>query len=148
MSPQNQNRMMSERVFSQTLIGRVLADDIYMGQRSIAIRNQAIGIGLVNRLIILRTQAISIRTPFTFILVKNFVATEFNIELCLSGSSSFKREQNKICLLCKDNFMAIHMSMPYQIFTMFNFTLYCNKQIIDCMGFILNMIFLNLFRIK
>nr|YP_010253942.1 RNA polymerase beta'' subunit [Glycosmis parviflora]QTZ18482.1 RNA polymerase beta'' subunit [Glycosmis parviflora] len=65
VSPQNQNRMMSERVFSQTLIGRVLADDIYMGPRSIAIRNQDIGIGLVNRLITLRTQAISIRTPFT-----------------------------------------------------------------------------------
>nr|BEV75353.1 RNA polymerase subunit beta'' [Boenninghausenia albiflora] len=64
-SPQNQNRMMSERVFSQTLIGRVLADDIYMGPRCIAIRNQDIGIGLVNRLITFRTQAISIRTPFT-----------------------------------------------------------------------------------
>nr|YP_010411210.1 RNA polymerase beta'' subunit [Psilopeganum sinense]UQJ72589.1 RNA polymerase beta'' subunit [Psilopeganum sinense] len=65
VSPQNQNRMMSERVFSQTLIGRVLADDIYMGPRCIAIRNQDIGIGLVNRLISFRTQAISIRTPFT-----------------------------------------------------------------------------------
>nr|YP_010395495.1 RNA polymerase beta'' subunit [Haplophyllum dauricum]UQJ73023.1 RNA polymerase beta'' subunit [Haplophyllum dauricum] len=65
VSPQNQNRTMSERVFSQTLIGRVLADDIYMGPRCIAIRNQDIGIGLVNRLITFRTQAISIRTPFT-----------------------------------------------------------------------------------
>nr|YP_009472334.1 RNA polymerase beta'' subunit [Khaya senegalensis]APO08656.1 RNA polymerase beta'' subunit [Khaya senegalensis] len=60
-----QNRMVSERVFSQTLIGRVLADDIYMGPRCIAIRNQDIGIGLVNRFITFRTQAISIRTPFT-----------------------------------------------------------------------------------
>nr|YP_010266453.1 RNA polymerase beta'' subunit [Acer ukurunduense]UIE10256.1 RNA polymerase beta'' subunit [Acer ukurunduense] len=60
-----QNRMMSERVFSQTLIGRVLADDIYIGPRCIAIRNQDIGIGLVNRFITFRTQAISIRTPFT-----------------------------------------------------------------------------------
>nr|YP_009503842.1 RNA polymerase beta'' subunit [Xylocarpus rumphii]AXA07302.1 RNA polymerase beta'' subunit [Xylocarpus rumphii] len=60
-----QNRMMSERVFSQTLIGRVLADDIYMGPRCMAIRNQDIGIGLVNRFITFRTQAISIRTPFT-----------------------------------------------------------------------------------
>nr|YP_009019878.1 RNA polymerase beta' subunit [Azadirachta indica]AHJ91308.1 RNA polymerase beta' subunit [Azadirachta indica] len=60
-----QNGMMSERVFSQTLIGRVLADDIYMGPRCIAIRNQDIGIGLVNRFITFRTQAISIRTPFT-----------------------------------------------------------------------------------
>lgn len=60
-----QNRMMSERVFNQTLIGRVLADDIYMGPRCIAIRNQDIGIGLVNRFITFRTQTISIRTPFT-----------------------------------------------------------------------------------
>nr|YP_009862523.1 RNA polymerase beta'' subunit [Aphanamixis polystachya]QKD75729.1 RNA polymerase beta'' subunit [Aphanamixis polystachya] len=60
-----QNRMMPERVFSQTLIGRVLADDIYMGPRCIAIRNQDIGIVLVNRFITFRTQAISIRTPFT-----------------------------------------------------------------------------------
>nr|YP_009924732.1 RNA polymerase beta'' subunit [Melia azedarach]QNH69016.1 RNA polymerase beta'' subunit [Melia azedarach]WCZ70994.1 RNA polymerase beta'' subunit [Melia azedarach]WRQ16366.1 RNA polymerase beta'' subunit [Melia azedarach] len=59
------NGMMSERVFSQTLIGRVLADDIYMGPRCIAIRNQDIGIGLVNQFITFRTQAISIRTPFT-----------------------------------------------------------------------------------
>nr|QXU76147.1 RNA polymerase beta'' subunit [Biebersteinia heterostemon] len=59
------NSMMSERIFSQTLIGRVLADDIYMGPRCIAIRNQDIGIGLVNRFITFRTQAISIRTPFT-----------------------------------------------------------------------------------
>nr|QHE65492.1 RNA polymerase beta'' subunit [Peganum harmala]QSX42965.1 RNA polymerase beta'' subunit [Peganum harmala]QWC55024.1 RNA polymerase beta'' subunit [Peganum nigellastrum] len=65
VSPQTQTRMMSERVFSQTLIGRVLADDIYMGPRCIAIRNQDIGIGLVNRFITFRTQAISIRTPFT-----------------------------------------------------------------------------------
>nr|QWY88357.1 RNA polymerase beta'' subunit [Leplaea laurentii]QWY88442.1 RNA polymerase beta'' subunit [Leplaea thompsonii] len=63
LSPQN--RMMPERVFSQTLIGRVLADDIYMGPRCIAIRNQDIGIVLVNRFITFRTQAISIRTPFT-----------------------------------------------------------------------------------
>nr|QJX65554.1 RNA polymerase beta'' subunit [Cipadessa cinerascens] len=60
-----QNRMMPERVFSQTLIGRVLADDIYTGPRCIAIRNQDIGIVLVNRFITFRTQAISIRTPFT-----------------------------------------------------------------------------------
>nr|YP_010398108.1 RNA polymerase beta'' subunit [Perrottetia racemosa]UQK92918.1 RNA polymerase beta'' subunit [Perrottetia racemosa] len=60
-----QNRMMPERIFIQTLIGRVLADDIYMGPRCIAIRNQDIGIGLVNRFITFRTQPISIRTPFT-----------------------------------------------------------------------------------
>nr|AKF43117.1 RNA polymerase beta'' subunit [Francoa sonchifolia] len=60
-----QNGMMSERIFIQTLIGRVLADDIYMGTRCIAIRNQDIGIGLVNRFITFRTQPIYIRTPFT-----------------------------------------------------------------------------------
>nr|YP_009234545.1 RNA polymerase beta'' subunit [Euptelea pleiosperma]AMD08263.1 RNA polymerase beta'' subunit [Euptelea pleiosperma] len=59
------NGMMTERIFIQTLIGRVLADDIYMGSRCIAIRNQDIGIGLVNRFITFRAQPISIRTPFT-----------------------------------------------------------------------------------
>nr|UGV23355.1 RNA polymerase beta'' subunit [Sloanea cordifolia]UGV23441.1 RNA polymerase beta'' subunit [Sloanea dasycarpa]UGV23527.1 RNA polymerase beta'' subunit [Sloanea longiaculeata]UZT27714.1 RNA polymerase beta'' subunit [Sloanea sinensis] len=59
------NGMMPERIFIQTLIGRVLADDIYMGSRCIAIRNQDIGIGLVNRFITFRTQPISIRTPLT-----------------------------------------------------------------------------------
>nr|ANP25494.1 RNA polymerase beta II subunit [Eucommia ulmoides] len=60
-----QNGMMLERVFIQTLMGRVLADDIYMGPRCIATRNQDIGIGLVDRFIIFRAQPISIRTPFT-----------------------------------------------------------------------------------
>nr|UBS92120.1 RNA polymerase beta'' subunit [Primula obconica subsp. obconica]UBS92203.1 RNA polymerase beta'' subunit [Primula obconica subsp. obconica] len=60
-----QNGMMPERIFIQTLIGRVLADDIYMGSRCIATRNQDIGIGLINRFITFRTQPISIRTPFT-----------------------------------------------------------------------------------
>nr|YP_010033988.1 RNA polymerase beta'' subunit [Huodendron tibeticum]QOW83362.1 RNA polymerase beta'' subunit [Huodendron tibeticum] len=59
------NGMMPERIFIQTLIGRVLADDIYMGPRCIATRNQDIGIGLINRFITLRAQLISIRTPFT-----------------------------------------------------------------------------------
>nr|YP_009699630.1 RpoC2 [Grubbia tomentosa]QEJ87552.1 RpoC2 [Grubbia tomentosa]QEJ87722.1 RpoC2 [Grubbia tomentosa] len=59
------NGMMPERIFIQTLIGRVLADDIYMGSRCIATRNQDIGIGLVNRFITFRAQPISIRTPFT-----------------------------------------------------------------------------------
>nr|YP_010686346.1 RNA polymerase beta'' subunit [Cyclamen rohlfsianum]WBR35253.1 RNA polymerase beta'' subunit [Cyclamen rohlfsianum] len=59
------NGMMPERIFIQTLLGRVLADDIYMGPRCIASRNQDIGIGLINRFITFRTQPISIRTPFT-----------------------------------------------------------------------------------
>nr|ATL62521.1 RNA polymerase beta'' subunit [Luculia grandifolia] len=59
------NGMMPERFFIQTLIGRVLADDIYLGRRCIATRNQDIGVGLVNRFITFRAQPISIRTPFT-----------------------------------------------------------------------------------
>nr|YP_009868291.1 RNA polymerase beta'' subunit [Pterocarpus santalinus]AZP79330.1 RNA polymerase beta' subunit [Pterocarpus santalinus]QHD47777.1 RNA polymerase beta' subunit [Pterocarpus santalinus]QKG62686.1 RNA polymerase beta'' subunit [Pterocarpus santalinus] len=59
------NGMMPERVLIQTLIGRVLADDIYIGSRCVAIRNQDIGIGLTNRFINFQTQSISIRTPFT-----------------------------------------------------------------------------------
>nr|YP_010191980.1 RNA polymerase beta'' subunit [Evolvulus alsinoides]QZN05622.1 RNA polymerase beta'' subunit [Evolvulus alsinoides] len=60
-----QNGMMPERLFIQTLIGRVLADDIYIGPRCIATRNQNIGVGLVNRFITFRAQPILIRTPFT-----------------------------------------------------------------------------------
>nr|QBC71092.1 RNA polymerase beta subunit [Agdestis clematidea] len=59
------NGMMPERIFIQTLIGRVLADDIYMGSRCMATRNQDIGVGLVNRFITFRTQPIYVRTPFT-----------------------------------------------------------------------------------
>nr|YP_009673569.1 RNA polymerase betasubunit [Chieniodendron hainanense]QDF43157.1 RNA polymerase betasubunit [Chieniodendron hainanense] len=55
---------MTERILIQTLIGRVLADDIYMGLRCIAARNQDLGIELVNRFITLRAQSIYIRTPF------------------------------------------------------------------------------------
>nr|WRO37252.1 RNA polymerase beta'' subunit [Amorphophallus kachinensis] len=62
VSPRNG---MTGRIFIQTLIGRVLADDIYMGLRCIAARNQDIGIGLVNRFITFRAQPIYIRTPFT-----------------------------------------------------------------------------------
>nr|YP_010707879.1 RNA polymerase beta'' subunit [Helicanthes elasticus]WCQ87222.1 RNA polymerase beta'' subunit [Helicanthes elasticus] len=57
--------MLMERIFSQTLIGRVLADDIYTGSRCIAARNHDIGIGLANRLRTFRGQPISIRAPFT-----------------------------------------------------------------------------------
>nr|YP_010484696.1 RNA polymerase beta'' subunit [Callitriche stagnalis]YP_010880601.1 RNA polymerase subunit beta'' [Callitriche hermaphroditica]UVW80221.1 RNA polymerase beta'' subunit [Callitriche stagnalis]WHU54388.1 RNA polymerase subunit beta'' [Callitriche hermaphroditica] len=65
ISVSTRNGMMPERIFIQTLIGRVLADDIYMGTRCIATRNQDIGIGLVNRFITFRAQPIVIRTPFT-----------------------------------------------------------------------------------
>ncbi|KAK2970811.1 hypothetical protein RJ640_010083 [Escallonia rubra] len=61
------NGMMSERIFIQTLIGHVVADDIYMGPRCIASRNQDIGIGLVNRFITtFQAQPIFIQTPFTY----------------------------------------------------------------------------------
>uniref|UniRef100_UPI00315D96D9 RNA polymerase beta'' subunit n=1 Tax=Pyrola atropurpurea TaxID=642525 RepID=UPI00315D96D9 len=63
VSPQNER--MPKRIFIQTLIGRVLSDDIYMGPRCIATRNQDIGIGLINRFITFQAQPISIRTPFT-----------------------------------------------------------------------------------
>nr|YP_009272493.1 RNA polymerase beta' subunit [Utricularia reniformis]AMN14343.1 RNA polymerase beta' subunit [Utricularia reniformis] len=54
-----------ERIFIQTLMGRVLAHDIYIDTRCIATRNQDIGIGLINKFITLRVQPIAIRTPFT-----------------------------------------------------------------------------------
>nr|ATL62835.1 RNA polymerase beta'' subunit [Steenisia pleurocarpa] len=60
-----QNGMMPEKLFIQTLVGRVLADDIYIGPRCIATQNQDIGIELINRFITFRAQPISIRTPFT-----------------------------------------------------------------------------------
>nr|ARV87595.2 RNA polymerase beta'' subunit [Drosera erythrorhiza] len=60
-----QKGTMPENILIQTLIGRVLADDIYIGQRCIATRNEDIGLGLVNRFITLGAESISIRTPFT-----------------------------------------------------------------------------------
>nr|YP_010712775.1 RNA polymerase beta'' subunit [Corydalis raddeana]UGO88912.1 RNA polymerase beta'' subunit [Corydalis pauciovulata]WDA93520.1 RNA polymerase beta'' subunit [Corydalis raddeana]WJZ51922.1 RNA polymerase beta'' subunit [Corydalis pauciovulata] len=65
MSVNPREGMMTERILIQTLMGRVLADNIYKGSRCIAIRNQDIGMGLVKRLITFRAQPISIRTPFT-----------------------------------------------------------------------------------
>nr|YP_009435742.1 RNA polymerase beta'' subunit [Monopsis alba]ATG25744.1 RNA polymerase beta'' subunit [Monopsis alba] len=65
VSPRRRNGVMPERIFLQTVIGRVLADAIYIGSRCIATRNQDIGVGLVNRVITFRAQSISIRTPFT-----------------------------------------------------------------------------------
>nr|YP_011008993.1 RNA polymerase beta'' subunit [Asyneuma japonicum]WPV76246.1 RNA polymerase beta'' subunit [Asyneuma japonicum] len=65
VSPRTGTGMMQERLFLQNVIGRVLADDIYIGLRCIATRNQDIGVGLVNRVITFRAQSISIRTPFT-----------------------------------------------------------------------------------
>nr|YP_009433606.1 RNA polymerase beta' subunit [Tigridiopalma magnifica]ATD86187.1 RNA polymerase beta' subunit [Tigridiopalma magnifica] len=65
VSPRNGMMPESERIFIQTLVGRVLAEDIYMGSRCIATRNQDIGFGLVNRFITFQTQILFIRTPFT-----------------------------------------------------------------------------------
>ncbi|KAL4187752.1 hypothetical protein AMTRI_Chr09g20590 [Amborella trichopoda] len=50
VSPQN-GVGVTERIFIRTLIGCILAHDVYMGLRCIATRNQDIGIGLVNRFI-------------------------------------------------------------------------------------------------
>uniref|UniRef100_UPI0030FEE3C9 RNA polymerase beta'' subunit n=1 Tax=Manekia incurva TaxID=1072615 RepID=UPI0030FEE3C9 len=61
VSPRNG---MEEKMWIQTLIGHVLAYDIYMGPRCIAARNQDIGIGLVNRFITFQAKSIYIRTPF------------------------------------------------------------------------------------
>nr|YP_010964001.1 RNA polymerase beta'' subunit [Astragalus floridus]WNM88579.1 RNA polymerase beta'' subunit [Astragalus floridus] len=65
ISVNTRNGMMPERILIQTLIGRVLADDIYIGSRCIVVRNQDIGIGLINQFITFKTQPIFIRTPFT-----------------------------------------------------------------------------------
>lgn len=65
ISVNTRNGMMPERILIQTLIGRVVADDIYIGSRCIVVRNQDIGIGLINRFITFQTQPIFIRTPFT-----------------------------------------------------------------------------------
>nr|UDY70737.1 RNA polymerase beta'' subunit [Trema tomentosum] len=78
------NGMMSERIFIQTLIGRVLADDIYIGPRCIAVRDQDIGIGLVNRFITFQTQPISIRTPFTC------KSTSWICRLCYGRSPTYR----------------------------------------------------------
>nr|YP_009300106.1 RNA polymerase beta' subunit [Pelargonium transvaalense]AJC00021.1 RNA polymerase beta' subunit [Pelargonium transvaalense] len=59
------NGVVPERMFTQTLIGRVLANDIYIGPRCIAVRNQDLVGGLVNRLITFKTKQIYVRTPFT-----------------------------------------------------------------------------------
>ena len=79
VSPRNG---VTEKIFVQTLIGRVLADDIYMGIRCIATRNQDIGIGLANRFITFRAQPIYIRTPFT---CRN---TSWICQLCYGRSST------------------------------------------------------------
>nr|AIJ28281.1 RNA polymerase beta' subunit [Trifolium pratense] len=65
ISVNTRNGMMTERILIQTLIGRVVADDIYIGSRCIVVRNQDIGIGLINRFITFQTQPVFVRTPFT-----------------------------------------------------------------------------------
>ncbi|CAL5182811.1 unnamed protein product [Lathyrus oleraceus] len=65
ISVNTRNGMMPEIILIQTLIGRVVAENIYIGSRCIVVRNQDIGIGLINRFITFQTQPIFIRTPFT-----------------------------------------------------------------------------------
>nr|YP_010604940.1 RNA polymerase beta'' subunit [Paphiopedilum vietnamense]WAN79950.1 RNA polymerase beta'' subunit [Paphiopedilum vietnamense] len=71
---------MTEKIFVQTIIGRVLADDIYIDLRCIATRNKDIGIGLVNRFITFRAHPIYIRTPF------NCRSTSWICQLCYGRS--------------------------------------------------------------
>nr|YP_010286951.1 RNA polymerase beta'' subunit [Limnobium laevigatum]UKT61069.1 RNA polymerase beta'' subunit [Limnobium laevigatum] len=79
VSPQ---KGMTERIFIQTLMGRVLADDIYMGPRCIAARNQDIANGLVNQFLTFQVQPIYIRTPFTC------RSTSWICQLCYGRSST------------------------------------------------------------
>ncbi|BDD77239.1 RNA polymerase beta'' subunit (chloroplast) [Marchantia polymorpha subsp. ruderalis] len=51
--------------FQQKLIGRVIAENIYIDHRCIAPRNQDIGALLANRLITLKTKQIFLRSPLT-----------------------------------------------------------------------------------
>nr|YP_009767489.1 RNA polymerase beta'' subunit [Daniellia ogea]QIS98107.1 RNA polymerase beta'' subunit [Daniellia ogea] len=82
ISVSSRNKTMPERILIQTLIGRVLADDIYIGSRCIAIRNQDIGVGLVSRFITSQTQPILIRTPSTC------RSTSWICRLCYGRSST------------------------------------------------------------
>nr|YP_009670788.1 RNA polymerase beta'''' subunit [Passiflora rufa]QCX30061.1 RNA polymerase beta'''' subunit [Passiflora rufa] len=77
------NGMMPERIFIDTLIGRVLSDNLYIGSRCIAVRNQDLGVGLFNRFITIRTQPISIRTPFTC------KSTSWICRLCYGRSTTY-----------------------------------------------------------
>nr|QHD46863.1 RNA polymerase beta'' subunit [Anthoceros agrestis] len=49
----------------QKLVGRVLADNLYINARCLAIRNQDINTNLIEKLITLKTPSISIRSPLT-----------------------------------------------------------------------------------
>jgi DNA-directed RNA polymerase subunit beta' len=62
VSPQ---KGMTRRIWIQTLMGRVLAEDLYMGPRCIAARNPDIGIRLIHRFLTFRVQPIYIRTTLT-----------------------------------------------------------------------------------
>nr|YP_009531784.1 bet'' subunit of RNA polymerase [Leiosporoceros dussii]AXZ70937.1 bet'' subunit of RNA polymerase [Leiosporoceros dussii] len=56
----------NSQIFTQPkLVGRVLADNIYINARCIAIRNQDISTDLIDRLVTLQTPLISIRSPLT-----------------------------------------------------------------------------------
>nr|ARX11551.1 RNA polymerase beta subunit-2 [Ginkgo biloba]AWJ59874.1 RNA polymerase beta subunit-2 [Ginkgo biloba]AWJ60129.1 RNA polymerase beta subunit-2 [Ginkgo biloba]AWJ60299.1 RNA polymerase beta subunit-2 [Ginkgo biloba] len=65
VSPIRGRERIKKEFVLQTLIGRVLADDVHINKRCIATRNQDIGVGLADQLRTLRTQPIYIRTPPT-----------------------------------------------------------------------------------
>nr|AGC26783.1 DNA-directed RNA polymerase subunit beta' [Psilotum nudum] len=52
-------------LYQQRLIGRVLADNVYLEMRCIAMRNQDIGNELANRLITIQKQLVYVRSPLT-----------------------------------------------------------------------------------
>nr|YP_009667878.1 RNA polymerase beta' subunit [Radula japonica]QCW58654.1 RNA polymerase beta' subunit [Radula japonica] len=54
-----------KKLFQQKVIGRVLAENIYINNRCFVTRNQDIGVSLANRLSILNTKIISVRSPLT-----------------------------------------------------------------------------------
>nr|YP_010704939.1 RNA polymerase beta'' subunit [Porella grandiloba]WCQ78475.1 RNA polymerase beta'' subunit [Porella grandiloba] len=60
-----ENSQVKKNFFHQKVIGRVLAENIYINNRCFATRNQDIGISLANRLTNQNTELISVRSPLT-----------------------------------------------------------------------------------
>nr|QZJ47977.1 RNA polymerase beta'' subunit [Tetraphis pellucida] len=65
VTPLQDSRKNTQINSKQKLIGRVLADNIYINERCVAARDQDITANLANILLTLRTESISIRSPLT-----------------------------------------------------------------------------------
>nr|YP_009041045.1 RpoC2 [Tetraphis pellucida]AIB08530.1 RpoC2 [Tetraphis pellucida] len=65
VNPLQDSRKNTQVNSKQKLIGRVLADNIYINERCVAARDQDITANLANILLTLRTESISIRSPLT-----------------------------------------------------------------------------------